>query len=132
MDCIFNHDHKNRLKMFLFWDLCEMLNNSFSDWKIDNKIVKDINNGIIKKRIFIENKNDKDWEREVRMNNKKSWIFINNLLELEESVKNKINMKDNLIKEREKCWRKVQNNIRLNDFEMKLFNSINNFCCIFL
>ena len=122
MDCIFNHDHKNRLKMFLFWDLCEMLNNSFSDWKIDNKIVKDINNGIIKKRIFIENKNDKDWEREVRMNNKKSWIFINNLLELEESVKNKINMKDNLIKEREKCWRKVQNNIRLNDFEMKLFN----------
>ena len=122
MDCIFNHAHKNIFKMILFWDLCEMLNNSFLEWKIDNKIVKEINNVIIKKRIFMSNKNDVEWEKEVKLNNKKSWIFINNLLELEDSVKNKINMKDNLIKEREKCWRKVQNNIKLNEFEKKLFD----------
>ena len=121
MDCIFNHAHKNKFKMILFWDLCEMLNSCFSEWKIDNKIVKDINNFNIKKRIFMANRNDKDWENEVRINNSKSWIFINNLLDLEESVKKKINMKDKLIKEKDKSLVKFQNNIKLNEFEEKLF-----------
>lgn len=101
LDIIFNHIHKNRVKMYLLWQYIKAMELLYDNWKTNDENWKvsyifNTKNIDIKKIILVANYDKDQWIKYAKNKNKECWRFLYKVLNLERKIKQNKNS-DNII-----------------------------------